>query len=44
MPSGSDQIADDLVAVPPDGGEPTRYSPWTNGLGNDFATFTWEPR
>ena len=33
-----------LVAVPLDGGEPTRYSPWTpSGFGDNYSTFTWQP-
>lgn len=39
-----DPPANVLLAVPLDGGEPTRYSPWTNGLFDNFATFTWQPR
>ncbi len=34
-----------LVAVPLDGGEPTRLSPWTpNGFGDNYSTFAWQPR
>jgi hypothetical protein len=33
-----------VVAVPLDGGQPTRYSPWTKGFGDNYATFTWRPR
>jgi Tol biopolymer transport system component len=33
-----------LVAVPIDGGEPTRYSPWTpQGFGDNYSTFGWQP-
>jgi WD40 repeat protein len=33
-----------LVAVPLDGGEPTRYSPWTpRGFGDNYSTFAWQP-
>jgi Tol biopolymer transport system component len=32
-----------LIAVPLDGGTPTRYSPSTNGFGDNFATFAWQP-
>ena len=36
--------AQGLVAVPLDGGEPTRYSPWTpRGFGDNYSTFTWQP-
>lgn len=34
-----------LVAVPLDGGEPMRYSPWTpQGFGDNYSTFAWQPR
>ncbi len=33
-----------LVAVPLDGGEATRYSPWTpRGFGDQYSTFAWQP-
>jgi WD40 repeat protein len=33
-----------LVAVPLDGGEPTRYSPWTpRGFGDNYSTFAMQP-
>jgi hypothetical protein len=32
-----------LVAVPLDGGDATRYSPWTNGFGDNWGTFAWQP-
>lgn len=33
-----------LVAVPLDGGQPTRYSPWTpRGFGDNYSTFAWQP-
>jgi hypothetical protein len=33
-----------VVAVPLDGGEPTRYSPWTpQGFGDNYSTFAWQP-
>lgn len=33
-----------LVAVPLDGGKPTRYSPWTpEGFGDNYSTFAWQP-
>jgi Tol biopolymer transport system component len=34
-----------LVAVPLDGSEATRYSPWTpQGFGDNYSTFAWQPR
>jgi hypothetical protein len=33
-----------LVASPLDGGEPTRYSPCTNGFGDNNSVFSWKPR
>lgn len=33
-----------LMAVPLDGGEVTIYSPWTNGFGDNYTTFAWQPR
>jgi hypothetical protein len=39
-----DTGAQALVAVPLDGSEPTRYSPWTpRGFGDNYSTFTWQP-
>jgi Tol biopolymer transport system component len=33
-----------VVAVPLDGGEPTRYSPSTpQGFGDNYSTFAWQP-
>ena len=32
-----------LFAVPVDGGTPTRYSPRSNGFGDNFATWAWQP-
>jgi hypothetical protein len=33
-----------LVVVPLDGGEATRYSPWTpRGFGDQYSTFAWQP-
>jgi hypothetical protein len=32
-----------LIAVPLDGGEAIRYSPWTNGFGDNYGTFAWQP-
>ena len=32
-----------LVAVPLAGGKPIYYSPWTNGFGDNYATFAWQP-
>ena len=33
-----------LIAVPLDGGAPTRYSPSTDAFGDNYATYTWQPR
>lgn len=33
-----------LVAVPLDGSDTTRFSPWTpRGFGDNYSTFTWQP-
>ena len=32
-----------LFAVPLDGGPATPYSPWTNGFGDNYGTFAWQP-
>lgn len=32
-----------LIAVPLDGGAPTRYSPSTNAFGDNYATYAWQP-
>ena len=36
--------AQTLVAVPLDGDSPTRYSPSTDAYGDNYATYTWQPR
>jgi hypothetical protein len=33
-----------LIAVPLAGGAPTRYSPSTGAYGDNYATYTWQPR
>jgi hypothetical protein len=33
-----------IVAVPLDGGTATRYSPCTNGFGDNYSTFAWQAR
>ena len=33
-----------LIAVPLDGGTPTRYSPSTEAFGDNYATYAWQPR
>jgi Tol biopolymer transport system component len=33
-----------LIAVPLDGGAPTRYSPSTDAFGDNYATYAWQPR
>ncbi|MEO8424356.1 MAG: hypothetical protein ABI595_10685 [Actinomycetota bacterium] len=33
-----------LIAVPLDGGAPTRHSPSTNAFGDNYATYAWQPR
>lgn len=33
-----------LIAVALDGGAPTRYSPSTDAFGDNYATYTWQPR
>jgi hypothetical protein len=33
-----------LIAVPLDGGPPTKYSPSTDAYGDNYATYAWQPR
>ena len=33
-----------LIAVPLDGGPPTRYSPSTDAFGDNYATYAWQTR
>ena len=41
---GSGIGAQALIAVPLDGGPLTRYSPSTGAYGDNYATYTWQPR